>query len=86
MNIVKVLKKQIQAGNTIMLANGDVVKPEEISKALLKSYIAGVKSGEIAADKSFADYQKEKNADQLTVQEVIDFIENPDGAESADNE
>lgn len=85
MNIVKVLKKQIEAGKTVILANGDAVKSEDISKSLMKSYLSGVKSGEIAEDKSFAEYQKEKSKDQLTIQEVIDFIENP-GEHAEDEE
>lgn len=74
MNIVKVLKKQIEAGNTVVLANGDMVKPEEIKKSLTKSYLAGVKSGEVSPETSLNDYIAEKNGDQVTIQDVIDFI------------
>lgn len=78
MNIVKMLKKQIEAGRTVVLENGSTVKPEDVNKPLMKDYLAGIKSGKIGADVSFKDYCENNKKEQLTVQEIIDFIENPE--------
>lgn len=85
MNIVKVLNKQIEAGKTVVLPNGDMVKSEDIDKSLMKDYLAGVKSGAISPEVSFKEYAAEKTATQLTVQEVINFVTNP-GATATDAE
>lgn len=75
MNIVKMLKKQIEAGRTVVLENGSTVKPDEVNKPLMKNYLAGIKDGTIGADVSFKDYCENNKKEQLTVQEIIDFIE-----------
>lgn len=75
MNIVKQLKKQIELGKTVVLENGNTVKPEEVNKPLMKEYLAGIKNGEISPDVSFTDYCENNKTELLTVQEIIDFIE-----------
>lgn len=75
MNIVKQLKKQIELGKTVVLENGNTVKPEEVDKPLMKEYLAGIKAGTIGADVSFKDYCENNRTDLLTVQEILDFIE-----------
>lgn len=84
MNIVKVLKKQIETGKDVMMNDGNIISKEEIRKATMKKYLAGVKSGEIPTDKSFEQYFAETGDSYVSVQEVIDFIENPEGDEEAD--
>jgi hypothetical protein len=81
MNIVKMLKKQIEAGRTVVMENGATVKPDEVNKPLMKDYLAGIKSGEISPDVSFNDYCAEHKTDLLTVQEIIDFVEGNDAEE-----
>ena len=81
MNIVKMLKKQIEAGRTVVLENGNTVKPEDVNKPLMKEYLAGMKAGTIGDDVSFKDYCENNKQEQLTVQEIIDFIQNPDSEE-----
>lgn len=85
MNVIKTLKKQIEVGNTLILADGTTVKPENANKALMKNYLAGIKDGSIGTDVSFKDYAANNQGDTLTVQELIDFIENGD-EEPADEE
>lgn len=84
MNIVKVLKKQIESGKTIVMPSGDIISEEEIKKTAMKEYLAGVKSGEISTDISFSQYLAETGDSYANVQEVIDFIENPNGEDEED--
>lgn len=78
MNVVKMLKKQIENGKDIVMNDGNIISKAEIRKAMLKKYLAGVKTGEIAADVSFEAYLKENAGDYISLKEVIDFIENKD--------
>ena len=82
MNVVKMLKKQIENGKDIVMNDGNIISKDEIRKAMLKKYLAGVKSGEVAADVSFEAYLKENSGEYVSLQEVVDFIENkPEDAE-----
>lgn len=86
MNIIKVLKKQIEAGKTIVMPSGDIISKEEIRKTVMKEYLAGVKSGEIPTDKSFEQYTAGTGDSYAGVQEVIDFIENHGDEDEEDPE
>lgn len=44
MNIVKMLEKQKENGKDIILADGNIISKDEIKKANLKTYLAGLKS------------------------------------------
>lgn len=81
MNIVKLLKKQKENGKEIVMANGDIISKDEISKSNLKSYLAGIKDGSIKPDVSLAAYSEENSNDQVSVDELIDFIEGKDSEE-----
>lgn len=74
MNIVKVLNKQKEAGKEIVLADGNIISKDEIQKTNMKSYLAGIKSGEIAPDTSLADYSKEHEGDYVSIDDVIGYI------------
>lgn len=75
MNVIKMLNKQIEAGKDIVMSDGNIISKEEIRKAMLKKYLAGVKAGEIDTTVSFEAYLKENSGDYVTVQDVIDVIE-----------
>lgn len=80
MNVVKLLKKQIEAGKEIVTNDGNIISKDDIRKAALKKYLAGVKAGEIDTAKSFEEYLKENGDAYVSVQEVIDFIEDKEEA------
>lgn len=86
MNIIKVLKKHIETGKTIVMTNGNIVSEEEIRKTAMKEYLTGVKSGEIAADMSFEQYLCKASDLYASVQEIIDFIENSNDEDEEDPE
>lgn len=75
MNIIKLLKKQKESGKDIILADGNIISKNEINKARLKAYLAGVKDGSIAPTTSLDQYSKEAGDDFVTVDEMIKFIE-----------
>ena len=75
MNVVKLLKKQIEAGKDVVMTDGNIISKEEIRKAMLKKYLTGVKAGEIATTVSFEAYLAENSGEYVSVQEVINFIE-----------
>lgn len=74
MNIVKMLNKQKEAGKEIVMADGNIISKDEIQKANMKAYLAGIKSGEIPADTSLADYSKDREDDYVTIDDVIGYI------------
>lgn len=74
MNIVKMLNKQKETGKEIVMADGNIISKDEIQKANMKAYIAGIKSGEIPADTSLADYSKEHESDHVSIDDVIGYI------------
>lgn len=74
MNIVKMLNKQKEAGKEIVMADGNIISKDEIQKANMKAYLAGIKSGEIPADTSLADYSKEYESDHVRIDDVIGYI------------
>lgn len=84
MNVVKLLKKQIENGKDIVMNNGDIISKAEIRKTMLKTYLAGIKVGEIDTAKSFDEWLSENSGEYVSLQEVIDFIE--DKEEAADAE
>lgn len=88
MNVVKLLKKQIENGKDIVMNDGNIISKAEIRKAMLKKYLQGIKVGDIDTAVSFEEYLKANSGEYVSVQEVVDFIEdkNDDGvdAEAAD--
>lgn len=74
MNIVKQLQKQKEAGKEIVLADGNIISKDEIEKANLKSYLAGVKSGVIDPSVSLVEYAKSHDNDYVTIDDVIGYI------------
>lgn len=84
MNIVSMLKKQIDAGKNVVMSNGAVVSVDNIKKEATKNYIAGLKAGEIAPSVSLDDYMKENTSNYVTAQDIIDIVEN--GIEEAEPE
>lgn len=87
MNVVKVLEKQLAAGKDVIMADGAVVGKDEIRKAAMKQYLAGVKSGEISPAKSFDDYVNEMTQDVLPVEDAIAYLKGEDaGDENEDAE
>lgn len=74
MNIVKMLNKQKEAGKEIVMADGNIISKDEIQKANMKAYLAGIKSGEIPADTSLADYSKDREDDYVIIDDVIGYI------------
>ena len=75
MNIVKLLKKQKENGKDIVLADGNIISKDEIKKAHLKAYLAGVKDGSISPSTSLDQYSEEAGNDYVEVDELIKFIE-----------
>ena len=75
MNIVNMLKKQKEAGKNIVMSTGAVVSEDSIKKEATKNYLAGLKSGEISTSVSLDEYMKENAANCVTVDEVIEIIE-----------
>lgn len=81
MNIVKMLNKQKENGKDIILADGNIISKDEIKKAHLKAYLAGVKDGSISPTMSLDQYSAEAGDDFVTIDEMIKFIEGEDEAE-----
>lgn len=75
MNIVNMLKKQKEAGKNIVMANGAVVSEDNLKKETTKNYLAGLKAGEIASSVSLDEYMKENSAASVTVDDIIEIIE-----------
>ena len=84
MNIVKLLKKQKENGKDIILGDGNIISKDEIKKAQLKSYLAGVKDGSISPAMSLDAYCEEAGDDFVTVDEMIKYIEGEDDGEAAE--
>lgn len=81
MNIVKMLNKQKEAGKEIVMPDGNIISKDDIYKANMKAYLAGIKSGEIDANTSLADYGKEHEGDYVSVDDVIGYIAGDEAAE-----
>lgn len=81
MNITKLLKKQKENGKDIILADGNIISKDEIKKAHLKAYLAGVKDGSISPSTSLDQYSEEAGDDFVTIDEMIKFIEEGPEAE-----
>lgn len=75
MNIVKMLNKQKEAGKEIVMADGNIISKDEINKANMKAYLAGIKSGEISSDVSLAAYAKSQKDNYIGIDDVIGYIE-----------
>lgn len=80
MNIVKMLNKQKEAGKEIVMADGNIISKDEIQKANMKAYLAGIKSGEIAPDTSLTDYSKDREDDYVSIDDVIGYIAGDEAA------
>ena len=78
MNIVKLLNKQKENGKDIILADGNIISKDEIKKARLKAYLAGVKDGSVSPTTSLDQYSKDVGDDFVTIDEMIKFIEGED--------
>lgn len=74
MNIVKVLNKQKENGKEIILADGNIISKDEIRKANMKVYLAGIKSGEIDPETSLADYSSDHGDDYVSIDDVLAYI------------
>lgn len=74
MNIVKVLNKQKENGKEIILADGNIISKDEIRKANMKIYLAGIKSGEIDPEISLADYSRDHGDDYVSIDDVLAYI------------
>lgn len=81
MNITKMLKKQKENGKDIILADGNIISKDDIKKAHLKAYLAGVKDGSISPAMSLDQYSEQAGDDFVTIDEMIKFIEGEDEAE-----
>lgn len=81
MNIVKMLNKQKENGKDIILADGNIISKDEIKKAHLKAYLAGVKDGYISPATSLDQYSADACDDFVTIDEMIEFIEGKDQEE-----
>lgn len=75
MNIVKMLNKQKEAGKEIVMADGNIISKDEINKANMKAYLAGIKSGEISGDISLIDYAESQKDNYISIDDVIGYIE-----------
>lgn len=75
MNIVKMLNKQKEAGKEIVMADGNIISKDEINKANMKVYLAGIKSGEISSDVSLAAYAESQKDSYIGIDDVIGYIE-----------
>lgn len=75
MNIVKMLNKQKEAGKEIVMADGNIISKDEINKANMKAYLAGIKSGEISSDVSLATYAESQKDNYIGIDDVIGYIE-----------
>jgi hypothetical protein len=75
MNIVKMLNKQKEAGKEIVMADGNIISKDEINKANMKAYLAGIKSGEISSDVSLTAYAESQKDDYISIDDVIGYIE-----------
>lgn len=82
MNIVKMLEKQKENGKDIILADGNIISKDDIKKANLKTYLAGLKAGEISPSMSLDQYSAEAGDNFVTIDDMIDIIKN--GIEEAD--
>lgn len=82
MNIVKMLEKQKENGKDIILADGNIISKDEIKKANLKTYLAGLKAGEISPSMSLDQYSAEAGDNFVTIDDMIDIIKN--GIDEAD--
>lgn len=75
MNIVKMLNKQKEAGKEIVMVDGNIISKDEINKANMKAYLAGIKSGEISSDVSLAAYTESQKDSYIGIDDVIGYIE-----------
>lgn len=75
MNIVKMLNKQKEAGKEIVMTDGNIISKDEINKANMKAYLAGIKSGEISSDVSLAAYAESQKDNYIGIDDVIGYIE-----------
>lgn len=75
MNIVKMLNKQKEAGKEIVMADGNIISKDEINKANMKAYLAGIKSGEISGSISLIDYAESQKDNYISIDDVIGYIE-----------
>lgn len=75
MNIIKVLKNQIEKGNEYVDLEGNILSTEKIKKKSLKDYNTMIKSSDIDPyEKSFKEYFMDDIDEYLTVDCLIDFI------------
>lgn len=73
-NIINVLEKEIEKGNTFMNCNGDTVSEEKLTYYNQKNYVALLKSGEIPFTKTFKEFHTECLEKFIPVSSVVKVI------------
>ena len=72
MNIIKLLNKEQEKGNTIVTPKGLVTSPNAMENVLKKSYISDLKYGDVDVSISYAEYRDEFFAkDCIKVTEIL---------------
>ena len=75
MNILKALKKERESGRIYITADGEIINLEKLVKLLNKEFCSGVAAGTVSDKVSFGAYVEEIKANMLTVDYIIEGVE-----------
>ena len=74
-NIIRMLKSEIEKGNTIILTNGNFVNEEYLLNDILKSFTDDLKSGKIDMSVTPDDYKNKKLSECIKATDLLKEIE-----------
>lgn len=59
-NLVKILQKEYNKGNTLIRKDGEIVSRERLENSLRKAYVSALKNGEFDFNVSYPEYAIEE--------------------------
>ena len=77
MNLIKVLEKEIEKGNSIITHDGNTLSEEKFTQSLKKEYLKLARDGVLDIERvPFERFASDKIGNTLPTQEVINFLGN----------
>ena len=75
-NIVRIIKNEIEKGNTIITSSGNFVSPSLVENGIKEEYIKSLRNNTIPMTTNYADYLKESIGNTVKADELLSLVQN----------